>query len=120
VDPELVHSSAVVFLDQFIARGAARDLRQLRSRLASDEGAKKGLLDQLPSRGVDEREAFDALRRFLAVELNERGDQELSGGPNLVLLLSWTEWDWGDGRTTADPAQWHDWLAAAESARRAA
>jgi hypothetical protein len=119
VDPELVYVSALAFLDQFISRGAADDLHQLRAKLANDEHTKKLLLDQLPAHDVDEREAFDALRQFLAIELEQRERREWAGGPDLVLLLSWTEWNWDDGRTTSDPAQWHDWVGAIDTARRA-
>jgi hypothetical protein len=116
VDAELVCGSAIKFLDQFIARGAAEDLHQLRARLVSDERTKKLLLEQLPARDVDERDAFDAFRRFLSVELEQREHQNWAGTPDLVLLLSWTDWA-ADG-LTSDPAQWHDWLGAVAAATR--
>jgi hypothetical protein len=114
VDAELVYCSAVEFLGQFIARGAAEDLHQLRARLVNDERTKKLLLEQLPARDIDERDAFDAFRRFLSVELEQREHQNWAGSPDLVLLLSWT--DWGADGLTSDPAQWHDWLAAVATA----
>ncbi len=120
VEPGLVHRAAVSFLDQFISRGAAQDVRQLRDQLASDGRTKKALLDQLPSQEVDDREAFDAFRRFLAAELERSGSHGIGGGPDLAEMVSWTEYDWGDGDTTSDPAQWHDWLGSVETARRAA
>jgi hypothetical protein len=118
--PDLVRRTAVVFLDQFIRRGAAPDIRDVRGRLADDEMTGQTLLDELPTGDPDERQAFDAFRRFLANELEAHPSQDISEGPNLTLLLSWTEWDWGDGQTTSDPAQWHDWLGAAKIAADAA
>jgi hypothetical protein len=35
-------------------------------------------------------------------------------------MVSWTGYSWGDGETTSDPAQWHDWLLSVDAARRAA
>jgi hypothetical protein len=54
------------------------------------------------------------MRRFLAVEYEREPNAAARGaGPDLAELLSWTGWDdWGDGKTTNDPAQWHDWLGA--------
>jgi hypothetical protein len=119
VEAELVYVSVLAFLDQFISRGAADDVHQVRAKLGKDEHTKTVLLDQLPGQDVDECEAFDAFRRFLAVELEQREPREWAGGADLVQLLSWTEWNWGDGRTTSDPAQWDDWIGAIETARRA-
>lgn len=68
-----MYRAAVAFFDQFISRGAAPDVRQLRDELVGDERTKQALLDQLPSQEVDERQAFDAFRRFLAAELERRG-----------------------------------------------
>lgn len=116
---DLVHQTAVRFLDQFISRGAAPDIREVRDSLVCDEGTAQKLLGELPEDEPDERQAFDAFRRFLAYELEHRCNRDSSGPPNLALLVSWTEWDWADGQTTSDPAQWHDWLDAARTAAEA-
>jgi len=104
------YRAALAFFDQFISRGAALDVRQLRDRLAADEHTKQELLDQLPG-DADERDAFNAFRQFLAEELRRQGVAGVGDGPDLFELVSWTDYSWGDGETTGDPAQWHDWLA---------
>jgi len=117
MSPDLVNRAALAFLDQFIGRGAAPDVRDVRRKLRTDADAQQLLVDQLPRGEVDERGAFDAFRRFLAIELEERGTQEFEGPPDLGLLLAWTTFD---DHTTSDPAQWPDWLAAVSAARQQA
>lgn len=102
----------LAFLDQFISRGAADDLRDLRERLATRSEVQQRLDRQLGGDEVSEREAFDAMRRFLQEEPNERATRT-SGEPDVFDLLSWTEWEPDGG--TSDPAQWHDWVAAVSS-----
>jgi hypothetical protein len=111
--------AVLAFLDQFIGRGAADDVRDLRTRLVTDPATQARLADELPSSDASEREAYDAMRRFFAAEY-ERGQNTRAGGtgPGLIQVLSWTGWgDWADNKTTNDPAQWHDWIG---SVRRAA
>jgi hypothetical protein len=76
------------------------------------------LLDaQMPSETPTERQAFDGMRSLFAVEEERtRGRYDYAGGPNLVLLLSWTSSEDSDGQTTGDPAQWHDWLRSVQQA----
>lgn len=58
---------------------------------------------------LTEREAFEAMRYFLAEFWKRSGSQSDS---ELVDILSWTAMDvWEDGGT-ADPAQWDDWMTA--------
>jgi hypothetical protein len=110
-----VHAAVVAFLDQFIERGARPDILDLRQRLASDAHARQLLDAQMPNTSPTEREAFDGMRSFFAVEAE--GAEFTAGPPNLVVLVSWTGWDdWADEKTTNDPAQWHDWLAAVRDA----
>lgn len=115
--PDEVYDAVLAFLDQFITRGAAPDILNLRERLVSDPEARQLLGEQVPSRDVSEGEAFDAMRAFFAAEW-ERGERTsyAPGAPDLVLLESWTSWESDGG--TSDPAQWHDWLAAVERAKR--
>ena len=45
------------------------------------------------------------------------------GSPNLIDLISWTSWHWGDpadppSQGTADPAQRDDWLASVQATKR--
>jgi hypothetical protein len=110
MEADPVYRAAVAFFDQFISRGAASDVRQLRDRLVADEHTKQELLDQL-SGDADEREAFTAFRRFVTEEATRQGPRGTGDGPDLAELASWTDYSWGDGETTSDPAQWHDWLA---------
>jgi hypothetical protein len=57
------------------------------------------------------QQAFQAMRHFLE-QFNEREHSE-----SIVLLLDWmTQGTWADPQMTADPAQWHDWLASVERA----
>ena len=63
---------------------------------------------------LTEQEAFEAMRFFLA-EFWKRGGSQ--SGSDVADLLSWTARDlWEDG-STADPAQWDDWMAAVEAVR---
>jgi hypothetical protein len=118
VKPDLLLKSALAFLDQFIGRGAAVDVHDVRRRLSTDEATRRLLLDQLHSPRPDEREGFDAFRRFLEIEIEQRGDEIHASPPGVRLLLSWTEFDPEDGQTS-DPAQWPDWLEAVATAREA-
>jgi hypothetical protein len=114
-----VYRSVVAFLDQFIERGASEDVLDLRRRLVSDRETRLRLEAEMPNQEPTEREAFDGMRGLLAVEEERtRGQFEYAGGPNLVLLLSWTSWEQWAGKATGDPAQWHDWLRAVQLGRR--
>jgi hypothetical protein len=62
--------------------------------------------------GLSVEQAFRAKRYFLK-QFDERDHSE-----NIAMLLRWTELDPTNGGVTYDPAQWHDWLAAIERARR--
>ena len=64
VTPDEVRKVVVAYLDQFVARGAAEDLRDLRQRLPSDPELLRQLDGHLTD-SVTEREAFDAMRGFL-------------------------------------------------------
>jgi hypothetical protein len=85
--------AVLAFLDQFIERGAASDVLELRYRLEHDPEARQRLEDQLPSKQPTERKAFDAMTAFFDAEY-ERGDyHEPSVAPNLFsLLIDWTSW----------------------------
>jgi hypothetical protein len=125
VSPGEFYEAVLAFLDQFIARGAAPDVRGLRQRLGSDPEARRLLEDHLPTQQPSEREAFDAMTAFFAAEWERGGRVDRAAGrPNLIELISWTSWDLsGDPadpvtQATADPAQWHDWLASVQATRR--
>ena len=61
------------------------------------------------------QEAFEAMRVFLE-RFNEREPDERK--LTIEQLLRWTErGTWDDPAMTADPAQWHDWLAAVAEVR---
>jgi hypothetical protein len=112
-------AAVLAFLDQFIERGASTDVRELRRKLATDVGAQKALQEQIPAENPSAREAFDGMRELFAIELDRRVAPATDDGPDLVLLASWTEWNWvtSDGeRETADPAQWADWLGSVQLA----
>lgn len=111
--PNEAHDAVLAFLDQFIARGAAPDILDVRDRLVTDPETRHLLAEQFPTHEVSDREAFDGMRGFFAAE-RERGktDSFAPGPPDLVLLEAWTSWE-PDG-VTYDPAQWDDWLAAVE------
>jgi hypothetical protein len=115
VSPGEVQESVLAFLDQFIARGAADDLRNLRERLATQPEVQRRLSRQVTGDRVSEREAFDAMRRFLQDMAGEASPGK--GGADLIDLLSWTEWESDDG--TRDPARWDDWQSAVSSVTRA-
>ena len=68
---EEVREAVLAFLDQFIARGAACDLRELRERLATQSDIQERLNRELSSAQVSDRDAFDAMRRFLEVTSTE-------------------------------------------------
>ena len=55
------YRAVLIFLDQFISRGAASDVHDLRSRLESDPEARQSLESHLTSSDPPEREAFDAM-----------------------------------------------------------
>lgn len=108
-----VHSAVVAFLNQFIERGAAQDVIDLRQRLARSADARRLLDAAMPNDQPTEREAFDGMRQFLAVEADRVGPHWADGtGPDLAMLHSWTSWEDWSGEATSDPAQWHDWLNA--------
>jgi hypothetical protein len=64
----------------------------------------------MADRMLTEREAFRAARYFLE-QFNEREKSE-----GLMLLIHWMdEGSWPeDPLMTADPAQWHDWVASVD------
>jgi hypothetical protein len=101
--PDLARRAAVAFLDQFIGRGAAPDVHEVRRKLAVEPRAQQAFIEQLPNQAPDERQAFDAFRRFSDRELRQRGEQDFEGAPHLGELLSWTDWNWRDGSATARP-----------------
>jgi hypothetical protein len=121
--------AVLAFLDQFIGRGAAQDIQELRTRLAVDENVRNLLDDQLPNDDPSNREAFDAMRSFLEIEHERHPLLGNAGNPDLAELLSWTKWasanekghfdDAGSLEITSDPAQWHDWVKSLEQARTA-
>jgi hypothetical protein len=119
VSRDEVCEAVLAFLDQFIARGAAPDVTQVREQLAAHPEARRLLDAQLSTDEPSEREAFDAMTAFLAVE-RERIDRKEAVGPDaadLVDLISWTRWESVDledlsKQQTGDPAQWDDWLTA--------
>jgi hypothetical protein len=114
-----VYAAVLAFLDQFIARGAAPDILELRAQLASAPAARLLLNEQLPGDDPSEREAFDAMRVFFEVSYEPAGES-FSRTPDLVELISWTSWGWtteAEEQQTADPAQWNDWLASVERTR---
>jgi len=106
-----VRQAVLAFLNQFVGRGASPELQDLPRRLATDPELQSQLDGHLEE-DMTEREAFDAMRGFLAewssVILPRDGEVDVFD------LLSWTEW-WPDGGTS-DPAQWHDWLGAVAAA----
>ena len=112
--------AVVAFLDQFISRGAAPDILGLREGLGSDPAFRWRLVAQLPSASPSVRESFDAMAAFFDVEFERGGFREYdSGSPGLFLLTDWMSWipnRSGDPAldSTADPAQWRDWLASVE------
>jgi hypothetical protein len=119
-----VYRAVLAFLDQFISRGAAPDIHDLRQRFTNDPEARQSLERHLDADEATEREAFDAMTAFFAAEW-ERGGRaaHAAGSPDLIELISWTSWNWGDpadpaSQTTGDPAQWHDWLASVETIRQ--
>lgn len=72
--------------------------------------ADSGNLSSVPERMLTEREAFRAARCFLE-QFNER--ERLDA---VMLLIGWMEegsWEHGP-LETADPAQWHDWVASVD------
>jgi hypothetical protein len=108
------HCAVVGFLDQFVARGAASDILALRALLMDDHATRARLDAAMPHAEPTVREAYDGMRAFFDSERTRAAATTIgaSGSPNLVLLASWTGWENWDGRTTNDPAQWHDWLGA--------
>lgn len=64
----------------------------------------------MAERTLTEREAFYAARYFLE-QFNEREKSDA-----LMLLIGWMgEGTWEhDATETADPAQWHDWVASVD------
>ena len=102
------HATVVVFLDQFVGRGASPELRELPRRLTTEPDLQSQLDAHLQDE-MTEREAFDGMRAFLA-EWSLHAPRRQEGETDVFDLLSWTEWEPDGG--TSDPAQWHDWLAA--------
>jgi hypothetical protein len=107
-----VREAVLAFLDQFLSRGASRELHDLRGRLAADPELQ-GQLDRYLHDEMTEREAFDAMREFLGEWSSDVVPKD--GEADVFDLLSWTEWEPDGG--TSDPAQWHDWLGAVAVAR---
>jgi hypothetical protein len=120
VSGEEVYRSVLAFLSQFISRGAAPDVHDLLNQLARDAETRRLLDEQLPNANPTEREAFDAMTRFLRAVWERGGRQAHAGAPDLIDIISWTTWDIDSGnQQTEDPAQWHDWLNAVRVARHA-
>lgn len=109
---EAVVRAAVVFLDQFIGRGAHEDVLKARELLASDRSTQSTLTAALAGDAPSERDAFDALRSFLADRARPETLDRLH--PHLHELTHWMAWDSHPSTDpqTIDPAQWHDWLDA--------
>lgn len=104
----------LAFLDQFVARGAAQDILDLRDRLANDPDARERRAARSPSGLASEREAFDLMVAFFEDEYETLNHAERPGGrPSLEELIGWMEWhpDASDPERdfTSDPAQWFDW-----------
>jgi hypothetical protein len=101
------------FLDQFIERGAALDVRDLRINLADDPETSERLRAQLNVQQPTPREGFIAMAAFFEGELERRRVPSSVSNADLVDLVSWTSWSMsGDGDiVTLDPAQWDDWLS---------
>jgi hypothetical protein len=125
VSRDEVYKAVLAFLDQFISRGAALDIHDLRQRLANDPEARQSLERHLDAEEPTEREAFDAMTAFFAAEWERGGGcaAHAPGSPDLIELISWTSWDLGDpadpaSQATGDPAQWHDWLSSVETTRQ--
>jgi hypothetical protein len=126
---EEVQQAVLAFLDQFTSRGAAPDILDLRDRLRTDTPTRERLQQQIVADNPSEREAFDAMRAFLAVEHERQTHPPRGGQPDLVDLISWTRWEAaneegqfdeaGALQMTGDPAQWHDWLRCVEVVRTA-
>jgi hypothetical protein len=102
-------TTVIAFLDQFVGRGASPELRDLARRLTTEPDLQSQLDAHLQD-DMTEREAFDAMRAFLA-EWSSHAPRRQEGETDVFDLLSWTEWDPDGG--TSDPAQWHDWITAA-------
>lgn len=118
-----VYRGVLAFLDQFIGRGAAADIHDLRSQLADDPQVRRLLDQQLSNDHPTDREAYDAMTGFFCAEAERRGQQSgYEGQPDLWELTRWMSWGWPDAegnlRDTEDPAQWHDWLASVNLARQ--
>ena len=64
------------------------------------------------SESLTSREAFEAMRLFLA-QFNEREPEHRR--ETIELLLGWTQIEADGG--TGDPAQWDDWLRAVVDAK---
>lgn len=121
---EEVQHAVLAFLDQFASRGAASDILELRDKLRTDAPTRERLQLQIVADNLSEREAFDAMRAFLAAEHEHQSRSPGGGQPDLVDLISWTRWEAAneDGhfdeagalQMTGDPAQWHDWLRCVE------
>jgi hypothetical protein len=124
VTPDEVFAAVVAFLDQFISRGAAPDILELRESLGNDPDLRRRLVAQLPGARPSVREAFDAMAAFFDAEYERGGFRQYDGGsPGLFLLTDWMSWipnRSGDPALdmTGDPAQWHDWLASVERGSR--
>ena len=64
------------------------------------------------SESLTSREAFEAMRLFLA-QFNEREPENRR--ETILFLLSWTQIE--DDCGTSDPAQWYDWQRAVADAK---
>lgn len=121
-----VFAAVVASLDQFISRGAAPDILDLRARLVHDSQTRRLFEVQLPSREPSVREAFDAMTAFFKAEFELGGSVQFDDGPpDLFTLIDWMSWIPSDShdpavQSTSDPAQWHDWLAAVDRDSRSA
>jgi hypothetical protein len=117
VTREEFHRAVLAFLDQFISRGAAPDLIEVRDSLVRDPTAIEKLLSHFPAGEVSQRRAYDAMVEYLGAEWRARGEYvgPASGPPGLFDLSWWCEWgrNLAGDDMTADPAMWFDWVAVA-------
>jgi hypothetical protein len=81
--------------------------------MTATSGSHAGETVPMDQQKVTVQQAFDAMRLFLK-RFNER--EPLERRITIEQLLRWMDQEaWASGGTY-DPAQWHDWLAAVESA----
>jgi hypothetical protein len=99
-------AAVLAFLDQYIDRGAASDIRGVRENLRTNRGLRARLEDELNDGESTDSQAYDALHRFLQAEWERQGKRRPD--PREMCLADLLADMYGD------PAQWHDWLASVE------